>query len=296
MKSSALALLIISIAYGVQGDEITRVPRAAETENTSSTLPTVVKTATINGFADKIYDDLPECAKACVVQDVGRCPYWDTGCLCVMGTFANPVANCFADECKGQDVVSVTSLAFSLCSSAGATWNLPATIAERLDAAATVEPEITNVPDSSSTNNPYSTFPSVVKTATINGFADKIYDDLPECAKPCMTQDVGRCPYWDTGCLCVMGTFANPLADCVADECKGKDVVTATSLAYSVCSAAGVWEPYWIIPTSIIERLDAAATEEVEEVITTEVTIITTETSEGPKEISASSAEPAETS
>lgn len=52
----------------------------------------------------------------------------------------------------------------------------------------------------------YETYPTVAHTASINGFADKIYDRLPECAKPCVQQDTGNtpCPYWDPGCLCVM--------------------------------------------------------------------------------------------
>ena len=35
-------------------------------------------------------------------------------------------------------------------------------------------------------DNPYATFPSVPKTATINGFADRIYALLPECARDCV--------------------------------------------------------------------------------------------------------------
>ncbi|KAK6201726.1 uncharacterized protein RJT21DRAFT_37533 [Scheffersomyces amazonensis] len=110
-------------------------------------------------------------------------------------------------------------------------------------------------------DNPYATYPSVAKTASINGFADKIYDQLPSCAKDCVKQNTGitPCPYWDTGCLCVMPQFGGLIAECIAESCKGAEVVTATSLASSICSSAGVWEPYWMIPASLTEALDSAA-------------------------------------
>ena len=38
------------------------------------------------------------------------CPYWDTGCLCIMPTFAGAIGSCIAEKCKGQDVVAATSL------------------------------------------------------------------------------------------------------------------------------------------------------------------------------------------
>ncbi|ABN68563.2 repressed by TUP1 protein 5, partial [Scheffersomyces stipitis CBS 6054] len=113
----------------------------------------------------------------------------------------------------------------------------------------------------SSTDNPYTQYPSVAKTASINGFADKIYDDLPPCAQPCMFQNTGitPCPYWDTGCLCVMPQFGGLIGDCIADACRGEEVSVATSLAISICSSAGVWEPYWMIPASVSEALASAA-------------------------------------
>ena len=40
---------------------------------------------------------------------------------------------------------------------------------------------ITSAP-STPEDNPYTIYPSVAKTASINGFADRIYDQLPECA------------------------------------------------------------------------------------------------------------------
>ena len=64
---------------------------------------------------------------------------------------------------------------------------------------------ITSAPDSSATSSS-STTSTFIRTASINGFADKLYDQLPECAKPCMFQNTGitPCPYWDAGCLCVL--------------------------------------------------------------------------------------------
>ncbi|RLV92826.1 Cell wall protein 1 [Spathaspora sp. JA1] len=304
---------------------ITTPPDAAETENPYTQYPSVARTASINGFADRIYDDLPECAKPCMYEDTGKtpCPYWDTGCLCIMPQFAGGIGNCIADSCKGQDVVVATSLGVSICSVAGVWepyWMLPATVQDRLDAAATeeppittdaaaetsalettedpvntdpietteivepTEPAITTPPDAAETENPYSQYPSVARTASINGFADRIYEDLPECAKPCMYEDTGKtpCPYWDTGCLCIMPQFAGGIGNCIADSCKGQDVVVATSLGTSICSVAGVWEPYWMLPATVQDRLDAAATEELP--ITTDAAVETTalDTTEDP--------------
>lgn len=110
-------------------------------------------------------------------------------------------------------------------------------------------------------DNPYATYPLVAHTASINGFADKIYGSLPSCAQPCVKEDTGStpCPYWDTGCLCVMQNWAGEVADCIAENCKGKEVETATNLATSLCSSAGVWSPYWMIPSSASEALAKAA-------------------------------------
>ena len=82
---------------------------------------------------------------------------------------------------------------------------------------------ITSAP-STPEDNPYTIYPSVAKTASINGFADRIYDQLPECAKPCMFQNTGvtPCPYWDTGCLCIMPTFAGAIGSCIAGNVKDK--------------------------------------------------------------------------
>ena len=108
----------------------------------------------------------------------------------------------------------------------------------------------------------YGTYPTVAHTASINGFADKIYDRLPECAKPCVEEDTGitPCPYWDPGCLCVMSNWGGEVAECIAENCQGSEVSTATSLATSVCSSAGVPSPYWYLPASAsADLLQAAA-------------------------------------
>lgn len=41
------------------------------------------------------------------------------------------------------------------------------------------------------TTNQCVTFPSVAKAASINGFAYTIYNNLPECARPCVEEDTG---------------------------------------------------------------------------------------------------------
>ncbi|CCE86130.1 Piso0_005780 [Millerozyma farinosa CBS 7064] len=106
--------------------------------NNWATYPQVPKTASINGFADPIYGKLPDCAQPCVKKGTGNtpCPYWDTGCFCVMPQWSGQVAECIASQCKGEEVSSATSLAVSLCSSAGAnTWMMPATVSSQLQQA-----------------------------------------------------------------------------------------------------------------------------------------------------------------
>ncbi|CUM57860.1 unnamed protein product [Debaryomyces tyrocola] len=107
----------------------------------------------------------------------------------------------------------------------------------------------------------YATYPSVAHTATINGFADPIYGRLPECAKSCVEEDTDStpCPYWDPGCLCVMSNWGAPVAECIAESCKGSDVSDAAGLATSICSSAGVPSPYWYIPASDSAALSSAA-------------------------------------
>lgn len=121
-------------------------------------------------------------------------------------------------------------------------------------------------------DNPYTQYPSVAKTATINGFADPIYNQVPSCAQDCLKEnkDTGNtpCPYWDTGCLCIMPQFANKVADCIAKGCSGGDVKQATDAAYGACQKAGVWEPYWQIGDEQKAALSKAA--EVEAATTAE--------------------------
>lgn len=114
------------------------------------------------------------------------------------------------------------------------------------------------------TDGNWSTYPEVPKTASINGFADPIYTYLPACAKPCVEEDtdITPCPYWDTGCLCVMPNWGGEVADCVASACEGSNVAVMTNLATSICSSAGVPSPYWFIPASASSALvEAAATD-----------------------------------
>ncbi|CAI5759634.1 unnamed protein product [Candida verbasci] len=113
-----------------------------------ATYPQVPKTASINGFADPIYALLPECAKECVKYSTGNtpCPYWDTGCFCVMPQWSGMVGQCFAQSCSGEDVASATYLANSLCSTVGAnTWMMPASISTMLSSAAGNAREVTTI-------------------------------------------------------------------------------------------------------------------------------------------------------
>lgn len=105
----------------------------------------------------------------------------------------------------------------------------------------------------------YNTYPQVPKTASINGFADPIYSALPSCALSCVdiSTDNTPCPYWDTGCLCVMPQWSGQVAKCIANECQGDAVKSATSLALSLCSSVGADQ--WVMPASISTALMTAA-------------------------------------
>lgn len=113
------------------------------------------------------------------------------------------------------------------------------------------------------TTNGYETYPSVPKTASVNGFADPMETaGLPDCADACIGIDTGitPCPYWDTGCLCVMSNWGGQVADCVADSCGAAEVQSFTQLASSVCSQVGVPSPYWFIPATASAALEAVVT------------------------------------
>ncbi|CCE87237.1 Piso0_005780 [Millerozyma farinosa CBS 7064] len=121
--------------------------------NNWATYPQVPKTASINGFADPIYGKLPDCAQPCVKKGTGNtpCPYWDTGCFCVMPQWSGQVAECIASQCKGEEVSSATSLAISLCSSVGAnTWMMPGTVSSALQQAAGKDNSIASATSSDS--------------------------------------------------------------------------------------------------------------------------------------------------
>lgn len=154
-------------------------------------------------------------------------------------------------------------------------------------------------------NAAYDTYPSVAHTASINGFADKIYADLPSCAQACVKEDTGStpCPYWDTGCLCVMSVWGNEVAECIASACSGNDVVAATSLGQSICSSAGAGS--WFLAATDVALLEAAAsataTEETSAVATTsaqtaEVSSSSVATSTPAEETTSSNAGPEATS
>ncbi|KAI5955359.1 hypothetical protein KGF54_001920 [Candida jiufengensis] len=150
-----------------------------------ATYPQVPKTASINGFADPIIDLLPDCAKDCVKFSVNNtpCPYWDTGCFCVMPQWAGLVGQCIAQNCKGDDVQSAVYLATSLCSTVGAnTWMMPASISTMLTSAAGNAREVTTITDktamswviesaSSGANTVSSTGASTAATSTASSSA-----------------------------------------------------------------------------------------------------------------------------
>ncbi|KAM9918512.1 hypothetical protein OXX59_008606, partial [Metschnikowia pulcherrima] len=267
-------------------------------------------TATINGFADAVYDYIPECAKSCVAQDTSTtvCPYWEMGCLCVWTPWSSSVSECVVENCAGSDVASFTSAAVSACSSYGVSspyWKVNAAASSDLAAAAaetttasssvassssaassvasSVEvvvsetssassaasenasssmpysPAITGGSSSSSTQTTATTT-AVARTATINGFADAVYDYIPECAKACVAQDTSstRCPYWEMGCLCVWTPWSSLVGECVAESCKGADVAQFTSAATSACRSYTVPAPYWVIDATASSMLASA--------------------------------------
>ncbi|CAN6626614.1 hypothetical protein TRVA0_011S00210 [Trichomonascus vanleenenianus] len=130
------------------------------------TYPSVKQTASINGFADPIYNKLPDCAQDCVKFNTNNtpCPDWDTGCLCIMPQWSGEVAECVAQKCAASDVRKVTSLALSLCSSVGANrWEMPSSISVELAAAAA---KVTADSSGSSSNSMTTLSPSVTPTAS----------------------------------------------------------------------------------------------------------------------------------
>lgn len=114
------------------------------------------------------------------------------------------------------------------------------------------------------TANQWATYPSVPKTATINGFADPVFDSLPECAQPCVKESTSStpCPYWDTGCLCVMTTWSSKVTECYAEKCTGSDAQKAYDASVNICKNAGVWEPYWIVNDAAKDAVSSAAAKE----------------------------------
>ncbi|OBA22635.1 CFEM-domain-containing protein [Metschnikowia bicuspidata var. bicuspidata NRRL YB-4993] len=108
--------------------------------------------------------------------------------------------------------------------------------------------------------NNWKTYPAVPKTATINGFADPILSSLPSCAQECVEISVSNtpCPYWDTGCLCVMPQWSGQVAECIVASCTAAtDVASATLAAYSLCSSVGA--NLWMMPASLLTALQNAA-------------------------------------
>ncbi|CAN6626600.1 hypothetical protein TRVA0_011S00188 [Trichomonascus vanleenenianus] len=114
-------------------------------------------------------------------------------------------------------------------------------------------------------DNPYASYPSVKHTASINGFADPIYDKLPACAKDCVKESTSNtpCPYWDPGCLCYMPQWGSIVADCFVQNCPdGSDVSEAVNLAIGICNEVGAGK--WVISPDASSALAAAETRVVE--------------------------------
>lgn len=141
MKTSS-ALLISAVSAGVLAQNY-------------ETYPSVAHTASINGFADPIYGQLPECAKECVELDTGNtpCPYWDPGCLCYMPQWSGEVGSCFAEKCSGDDVKKATSLAYGICDKVGASkWEMPSSVSQALSSAAEAEATATSSAEADSSS------------------------------------------------------------------------------------------------------------------------------------------------
>ncbi|KAG2731018.1 hypothetical protein G9P44_006167 [Scheffersomyces stipitis] len=189
MKSSIV--LLAGVAATLAAD-ITEAPTTS-TDNPYTQYPSVPKTASINGFADRIYDDLPACAQPCMFQNTGitPCPYWDTGCSCVM-----PSIYCYRQQAIPTDDASPTEESSTVEETPTAD-----------ETSSTEETEETSTEETSTDEETSSTeettdVTETLPTASINGFVDPIYDKLPACAQPCVFQDTGitPCPYRDAGC------------------------------------------------------------------------------------------------
>lgn len=118
----------------------------------------------------------------------------------------------------------------------------------------------------------FATFPKVPKTYTINGFADPVYDAIPECAKECVSfENPTICPTFDSGCFCVMTNWNALVAECLVKNCAGDDIVQATSAITSMCNRVGA--NTWAMPASYSDALEQAAIKEVEVETTAEETV-----------------------
>lgn len=129
----------------------------------------------------------------------------------------------------------------------------------------------------------FATYPKVPKSYTINGFADPVYDAIPECAKECVSyKNPTICPTFDSGCFCVMPNWNALVAECLVNKCSGKDVVQATSAITSMCNRVGA--NTWAMPASYSTALSKAAIKDVDAVTTTSETAAKETTAETTKE------------
>jgi hypothetical protein len=103
----------------------------------------------------------------------------------------------------------------------------------------------------------YGTYPQVPKSYTINGFADPVYDNLPSCAKSCVTmKNPTVCPDFDSGCFCVMPNWNGLVASCLVDSCNGGDVKQASEVIVSMCNRVGA--NTWALPPALSTSISSA--------------------------------------
>ena len=82
----------------------------------------------------------------------------------------------------------------------------------------------------------YTQYPSVPKTASINGFADRIYALVPDCAKDCLRESTGSTPaHTGTPVVCV--------------SCRRSQARSETVLPTTVAATTSLSPPAWPTPS-----------------------------------------------
>ncbi|CAI5759783.1 unnamed protein product [Candida verbasci] len=101
---------------------------------------------------------------------------------------------------------------------------------------------------------------NLVSRADSNVFIDQTYDLMPSCAQPCVQQSTNQtyCASDAPNCYCFMLSVVDSVGDCIAENCSGQDVTSASSVATNYCTSKGL---QWWISSDTQNRLDAAAQE-----------------------------------